>query len=190
METKISRECHMMRAVCMPALSHFRATSEYTMTPLRYRSRDCILPFAVCSVIRLPEAYFMYWCLTFLFIFSVYLFPDSLSIYFRSPFIGGFIFRSPLLNYFLTFPLSLYYLHLVTFIFYLHLSRLVISSSYFVPSFSPYFILSPFASEIAQRVQWQACGLDDLGISVRLPVEVDVCLYKICYRQPQLYNTI
>jgi hypothetical protein len=59
-ETKIFGECHVIRAVCMPAQCHFSATSEYTMTTLRHRSRDCLLPFAICSVIRLPEAYFMY----------------------------------------------------------------------------------------------------------------------------------
>ena len=60
METKIFCECHVMRAVCMPAQCHFSTTSEYTMTPLRHRSRDCMLPFAICSVIRLRADYFVY----------------------------------------------------------------------------------------------------------------------------------
>jgi hypothetical protein len=50
----------VMRAVCMLAQRLFSATSEYTMTPLRHRSRDCLLPFAICSVIRLLATYFMY----------------------------------------------------------------------------------------------------------------------------------
>jgi hypothetical protein len=72
------------------------------------------------------------------------------------------LFASQLSLYFLPFPYSLSLFCILSSLlsFCVYFSRLVISSSYFVPSFSPYFILPPFGVGIAQWVQWLSCRLE------------------------------
>jgi len=89
METKIFCECDVMRAVCMPAQCHFSATSEYTMTPLRHRSRDFLLPFAIRLSACLRPILF-------------YVLIAYFSLYLKR------LFISPILVYLFSFVVSLF----------------------------------------------------------------------------------
>ena len=117
--------------------------------------------------------------------FSLYLkrsFLSPLPCLFIS--IRGFTVCSQLSLCLLPFPNSMFFVSCHYFCLFMCIfSTLVISSSYFVPPFPPYFILSPFALGTAQWVQWLACGLDDQGMSVRFPV-AGVCLLVLPTRPP------